>query len=308
MISENMTGVSVKVLADSTCNNGERMTTFEITLPKVLLAELNTMRILSKNFSSSRAIPVGKFNDAESFVPRRWLKNQSGMVAQKEEIDDSMLADDAWGSIINECKNASEKLSKLGVHKQWANRPNDWHIVAKGVLSGTCWENFLWLRDDDNAQPEFQELASKIRHALNEHIPQKLSDGMWHLPYIETRIVGNSQLYFDSNGNEIYVETAKKMSASCCAQASYRKLDDSVKKSLEIYDKLLSMEKKHCSPFEHIATPIETTSYEKYSNLPFDVASWQEGITHVRRDGSLWSGNLKGFIQFRQLIPNNTKW
>ena len=45
-------GISVKVIADSIAVNGKRMTTFEMQLPKVLLAELNTHRVLSKNFQS----------------------------------------------------------------------------------------------------------------------------------------------------------------------------------------------------------------------------------------------------------------
>jgi len=46
------------ILADSISPAGHRLTTFEIQLPKVLLAEYNTHRALSRNFSSSRAIPT----------------------------------------------------------------------------------------------------------------------------------------------------------------------------------------------------------------------------------------------------------
>ena len=45
------------ILADTISPAGHRLTTFEIKLPKVLLAELNTHRALSRNFSSSRAFP-----------------------------------------------------------------------------------------------------------------------------------------------------------------------------------------------------------------------------------------------------------
>jgi hypothetical protein len=34
----------------------------------------------------------------------------------------------------------------------------------------------------------------------------------------------------------------------------------------------------------------------------------EHGITSYHMDGSLGSGNFRDWIQFRQLIPNNTKW
>lgn len=36
--------------------------------------------------------------------------------------------------------------------------------------------------------------------------------------------------------------------------------------------------------------------------------SWEKGITHADRDGNLWSGNFCGFVQHRQLIPENACW
>lgn len=59
---------------------------------------------------------------------------------------------------------------------------------------------------------------------------------------------------------------------------------------------------QHASPLEHQATPMD--DYSK----SFNPDTWQRGITHVRRDGSLWSGNLRGWVQFRQLIPNEAVW
>ncbi|MNN67170.1 hypothetical protein D3C81_1827900 [compost metagenome] len=42
-------------------------------------------------------------------------------------------------------------------------------------------------------------------------------------------------------------------------------------------------------------------------NYPGKPNTWEEGITHMDRDGTLCSGNLKGFIQHRQLVPNHVK-
>ena len=113
------------ILADTISPAGHRLTTFEIKLPKVLLAELNTHRALSRNFSSSRAIPTAKFVEIESFAPKAWLKNQAGMVAKNEEVDDVAQTQHIWKTAIQASKDYSKYLSELGLHKQWSNRPND---------------------------------------------------------------------------------------------------------------------------------------------------------------------------------------
>jgi hypothetical protein len=123
-----------------------------------------------------------------------------------------------------------------------------------------------------------------------------LHPGEWHLPYVTFEVDedGNFE-YFDSEQRRIDLETAKKISGSCCAQVSYRRLDESVEKSLDIYNKLVGADRLHASPFEHQATPIEGIGrYEQ----------WPEGASHVDRNGNFWSGNLQGWIQNRKLMPN----
>jgi hypothetical protein len=282
------------MLKDSVAPNGKRLTTFEIQLPKVLLAENNTHRATSKNFMSSRAIPNGKFTDIESFEPQYFGKNQAGMQSSDLLVDDVDAVRKVWEDIIGYCKEGSNRLSALGLHKQWTNRPNDWHVMAKGVTTATDWDNQLWLRNDDSAQPEYKELARLYQEYFDNNQPEKLSIGEWHMPYITTaRTNAGVLIYLDSNGDELSLEDAQKISASCCGQVSYRKLDDSKEKAMDIYGKLFSGAKLHLSPTEHQATPIN----------PMDV--WENGVTHMTRAGDYCSGNLNGWIQFRQTLPNN---
>jgi hypothetical protein len=42
-----------------------------------------------------------------------------------------------------------------------------------------------------------------------------------------------------------------------------------------------------------------------YINDPFEPHTWEDGITHVDRVGKLHSGNLNGWIQYRQTLSNN---
>lgn len=77
-----MTEASARVIADSITEDGHRLTTFEATCWRPVLAEQNTHRMLSRNSASSRAIPVGKqlarFDD-ELAVPLVWPHEQKGM-------------------------------------------------------------------------------------------------------------------------------------------------------------------------------------------------------------------------------------
>ncbi len=73
-----------KVLADSTELYGNRLITMELTFPRLILSEVNTHRMLSKNSASTRAIPLATqlrnlLNDP--FIPEEFGTNQKGMQA-----------------------------------------------------------------------------------------------------------------------------------------------------------------------------------------------------------------------------------
>ena len=73
----NKTKISAKIVADSVSPQGDRLTSLLITFPRILLSEINTHRMLSKNTSSSRAIPFHKMVEAvqnDPFIPIAWQK------------------------------------------------------------------------------------------------------------------------------------------------------------------------------------------------------------------------------------------
>lgn len=283
MIIKGKEGIAAQVIADSISPAGVRLTTLEIEYPRFILAEVNTHRALSKNSASSRAIPVNKILDQiekNPAMPVFWGKNQSGMQAVEEltplGIDAAKLN---WREAAHDAIQHSRHLGVIGLHKQITNRITEPWQMMKTVITGTEWNNFFWLRNHDAAQPEFHELARVMGLAMDISKPRMLTYGEWHLPYVEDE--------------DLSWEDALKVSASCCAQVSYRKLDDSFDKAIDIYNKLVGMDRAHASPFEHQATP--------------HAASWEEGVTHQTRDGTFWSNNLRGWIQHRALIPNNVK-
>ena len=283
---------TVKIIADSISPSGVRLTTYELTYPRFIHAEIMTHRVFSRNAQSSRAVPVDKMLNLDYIKPIVWGKNKAGMssteVLDKQEQNECEYY---WHSLVRHCREFSKRLSEAGLHKQWANRCLEWFTEIKVVVTATEWDNFFWLRDDpEAAQPEIVDLTRKMASARASNSPRLLQPGQWHLPYVECIETASGQCY-QVDGQAVDLETAKMVSTSCCAQVSYRNLDTSLGKALAIYNKLFTGPKPHLSPTEHQATPTNP-----------ETDGWETGITHLNRDGSFWSANFREWIQYRQLL------
>lgn len=316
------TNIKAKVICDSISENGVRITTFEVEAPRIILAEINTHNAISKNCSSTRAITLDKaikqVND-NGFVPLYWGEKKSGMSADKE-IDDADYATRVWDSAKSSMVGQVELLDGERVHKQITGRLLEPFQMVKQVLTATDWDNFFNLRIHPTSQPEICMLAYKMYQAMQEGVPFELKDGEYHLPYINRyRILsgrGIGKLEYSSENTVLDLETAIKISASCCAQVSYRNTDMSLEKADKIFNMLVKADVLHSSCFEHLATPvskeveIENSDYMTigFINNICDSNTWQKGVTHVNRRGELCSGNLRGWISYRHLLPNNTCW
>lgn len=300
-----MTQIKATVIAHSkSAVNGKEIITMELEYPRFCHSEFMTHRMFSRNAASSRAIPVSKMIEqvrTSPAVPCHWGKNQAGMQA-KEELTGSALdsAKFYWKDAAVDAALSAEYLSDGGVHKQIANRILEPFQIMKTVVTATEWENFYWLRNHEDAQPEIKRLAEVMLEAVSKSKAIPLSTGQWHVPY-----------YRDGYWCESFtddLEDALAISASCCAQVSYRLLDDSIEKARMVYKRLVESNPVHASPFEHQASPMGTTSgLYGFNNdeVPHDY--WEDGVTHMDSGYKFWSGNFQGWIQHRQLIPNNVK-
>jgi len=312
MLVEGKNGIKACIVADSISESGKRITTFELEFPRFILPEFNTHRQFSRNSASSRAIPVKKMIEIVNnnpATPVHWGKNQPGMQADEEcsnliEYTEhpfnnkEITREQAWGNAKNAAVFWAQKFDEAGYHKQIVNRLLEPFQMMKTVVTATEFDNFFWLRRHEDAQPEIKELANCMYEALWVSQPEKLKYGEWHTPYVEhKRNEDGSLSYVTIDGEQCDAETALKVSASCCAQVSYRVLDGSVEKAISIYKRLVESKPVHASPFEHQATPMGC--FGNFSDHP--------AITHIDRSGNFWSGNLRGWIQHRQMIPDNVK-
>ena len=275
--------------------------TFELDYWRAIHAELLTHRMFNKNSQSSRAVPITaviKLVAENPAGPQFWGANQAGMQAS-QEVQDIPAAKEAWKRAANRAVESALELNSLGLHKQIVNRVLEPFCNIKVVLTATDFNNFWWLRKHKDAQPEFKYLAEEMHDLYFGTPSETLLYGDWHVPYVNTDKTSGatSRVYLDEKGNVISANEALKISASCCAQASYRKNDTSLEKAESIFSRLIESEPVHASPTEHQATPMDAGC----------TLNATKGVTHEDKNGVLYSGPLRNWIQHRQLIPNNAK-
>lgn len=308
-------GISATIIAHSKSDvEGSEIITYELEYHRYIHGELMTHRLFSRNAASSRAIPVAKMIELvknSPAVPIHWGKNQAGMQA-KEECNnklkwykyEDLTRTDAWKTGMSNAMEVAEAFLEAGYHKQIVNRLLEPFQMIKVVVTATEWDNFFWLRFHDKAQPEIYELARCMLAAKKRSVPEVLNVGEWHTPYVGHVRTEDGLQYVveDSDGQGFYVSLDKALhvSASCCAQVSYRKTDNSLEKGEKVWQMLTTDDRLHGSPMEHQATPMDLPKM-----VTGKVDCMRDGYTHCDKDGNFWSNNLKGWIQHRALIPNN---
>lgn len=266
--------IEAKVIADSISNTGVRLTTLQLKYPRFIHSEFMTHRVFSRNASSSRAIPVAKMLEMikdEPAMPVHWGKNIAGMQADGEVTNIAGM-EGLWKEAARQACSIAKVMTDSGLHKQVANRILEPFQHIHVVITATEWSNFFMLRDHKDAQPEIQVLARSMNIAMDMSHPKLLMAGEWHLPYV-TQDEVNEQIYTSRFSN------VQKMSAARCARVSYMKHDGqkpSLEDDIKLYERLVISNPPHMSPIEHQATPAI--------------------------DADIWSGNFKGWIQYRKLF------
>lgn len=143
--------IDAKILADSISERGDRITTYLLTFPRIILAEFNTHRAFSRNSASSRAIPFKKMVESvetNPFIPIAWQKDHKGMQGTEYINDYDLLLHCKWDWLQARdfAVQQAESLNNIEVTKQLCNRllePFMWHTV---ICTATDYENFFKLR------------------------------------------------------------------------------------------------------------------------------------------------------------------
>jgi thymidylate synthase ThyX len=282
--------IEAKVIEDSISKQGKRLTTLQVKFHRFILPEFNTHRVFSRNFSSSRAIPTAKLIEqvrTNPALPVHWGQNQAGMQAKEEltglSLDYAIIT---WNIAAGLAADQAEIMSQSGAHKQIVNRLLEPFMWVTGIVSSTEWDNFFSLRAHADAQPEIQDLAVKIRKAMSNSTPKKLSYGDWHLPYVSEEERNDGFFKIEANKSLL-----QKISAARCCRVSYLKHDGSVPNiddDLELFQRLAGAVPIHASPLEHQAVP--------------DDAHWGDGgYTFLGYKHKHLHNNFDGWIQYRAM-------
>lgn len=176
-------------------------------------------------------------------------------------------------------------------------------------------EDFWRKYNHGPAEIHMMALAEAMWDTYNESSPKELKAGEWHIPfkredYIETygELLRNE---FDKNSQKIefpsgnIIDKGKsfeeclnklkvKIATARCARVSYTIVGeedkaDNYEADIKLHDRLATS--SHWSPFEHCAKAMsEEECFDK------------SDITGAPRDN--WSGNFRGFIQYRKTFNN----
>lgn len=291
-----MSEFSAKVICDSITEQGSRLTTMEWTYPRFIHSEIMTHRDRARNAASSRAIPWPKMMERiteHPVTPIHWGVEQRGMQSGEELPPElAAYAEELWlqardaavkyADMIHNIGRTYANIVNLGddapvrdikIHKSLPNRITEPWMWITVVMTASEWNNLWRLRVHKDAERHFQKIAGMAQEALEESIPNKLSHGDWHLPYI-------SDEECDDNGYDTTLVDWRKISTARCARVSYLTQDGKrdLVKDIQLFDRLVQGSGfGHWSPHEHVATPATP-----------DVRS----------------GPFRGWLQYRKFFPN----
>lgn len=288
-----------KILLDSIGPAGVRLTTWELTYPRFVHAELMTHRVFSRNSASSRAIPVKKMLERieqTPAIPKHWGKNQSGMQANEEfHEEERERLEKKWRSFALQMIAASKEFEQIGVHKQITNRLTEPWMFITVIVSSTSFTNWFRLRHHKDAQPEIKWVAEDMLPKYRASTPQVLRDGEWHLPLVTG--IDYAQLLAEG----FTTQEIKAISAGRVARVSYLTHEGTrePKKDIELGMRLGTQNPPHMSPLEHVAQAMTTGDWNKrlfdllhasdVADLPFNP---------------MMLGNFTGWMQFRKEFEN----
>ena len=321
-----MNEIKVEIVADSINQQGDRLTSLVLTYPRIIHAEMLTHRMLSRNASSSRAVPIQKMIEAvknNTFCPFEFQKAHKGM--QGTEYFTGQDKEDCiklWLESAELALQQAEKMKEKGITKQIINRilePYQYYtVLITGSKEG--WDNFFKLRNPDYDGFKSRKEASKEFLEKGNIDTSKWSDLDWlHLNkgQAEIHMMALSEKIYDAiqesnperleagewhlpmlpkEAGNLSIEDKLKWCVGIHANTSYTVVGDEKTLTLEHASRIHDKCKKevHSSVFEHCARAMNNAEYESFYKGQIGLGG-----------ESGWCNNLKGFIPYRYMIDNN---
>lgn len=310
--------IKAEIIAHSrNIETGDELITYRLTYPRIILAQLNTYKSITKITASSRAQPFNKVVEVienDPFIPMAYQKTHKGMQGTEYFTDEEEIRerDLEWLTARDKAVEQAKKLNDLGVTKQICNRALEpWMWVTQlvtgtreayehlfnqrcpeyevgGVKGRSKKEMGLNLTDEEwllsnkgHAEIHFIDLAEKMYDALRDSEPKELKPGELHVPYLDTPLMTP----------DLFPEDIIKYSCGLTAHTSYTTVGDGTKMTIEkargLFDHCL--ENGHYSVFEMIGKAMSKDELDDPRRRGF------RGFIQLR--GHLEDGNdLKSFL------------
>ena len=163
---------SATVVADTLSYQGARITTMRLVYPRCIHAQMLRHTALRRNVMSSRAVPTERLLEivrTDPYVPNDWRRNRPGMRSDTRLSGEALLnAVDEWLAARDEALRSAIKLADIGAHKQHVNRLLEPFLCVVEIVTATqdAWDNMLFWRFDQEADPEAYILAIAVKDAL----------------------------------------------------------------------------------------------------------------------------------------------
>ena len=290
--------INAQIVADSINPQGDRITTFVLTYPRMIHAEMMTHRVFSRNAASSRAIPFKKMVksiEEDPFIPIAWQLDHKGM--QGTEYADETLSEiltDQWVEGSKETILRTKFLNTSNATKQLCNRllePFQWYTC---LVTTTELENFYKLR------------APKLYHAADGNTYNSVKD--WNKVDPEIQWNDIACLHPDNSSQaEIHIQAI--------AEAMWDQQQDSIPKKLlpgEWHmpfmgnfdpEKLLELSGQEPEDFELVCRKIATARAARLSYMTFDgEINYEKDI--ALHDQLLASGHYSPFEHCARAMSN----
>lgn len=233
------------------------------------------------------------------------MKNRSGMVGgdlpSSEELEDAKTKIEAHLIQAMRCVEYLTDPDGLNMHKSWAGRylePFMWHEV---LFTTTEINNFANLRTDENAQPEFQEIAKMIyrEYTTSAHRAKYLKPYECHAPF---------GTHTENLDNSAKIQECL-ISAGRCATVSYDNLGEGEDHTKDIIRAKSLLANGHMSPFEHQAFAVDFNHPMLSKSISVSMSRDNLNSRFRYSEESIgFSGNLRGWIQFRKMLPSENVW